>query len=205
MNTYTRLYLVRHGQVITFSERRYTGHKDVDITELGIRQMEAVAVRLKGENLSGVYCSDLIRARKGARIIAAGHGLIPESHSTLRELNVGQWEGLTLKEIEEQFPGALDERGKRISSYRIPGGESIQDLAQRVIPSLKKILNANHGKDVVLVAHGGVNRVILADAMNIDLKNFYSIEQDYGCLNIIDYFPEVGVVKLMNGQPLRDF
>jgi len=54
------------------------------------------------------------------------------------------------------------------------------------------------------VAHGMVNRVILADAMNLELKNVYSIEQDFGCLNIIDYFSDFTVVKLMNGQlPVR--
>ncbi|MEA1936224.1 MAG: alpha-ribazole phosphatase [Thermodesulfobacteriota bacterium] len=205
MDTYTRLYLIRHGQVTNFSERRYNGHTDVDITELGIRQMEAVADRLKNEKLADVYCSDLIRTKKGAEIIARAHGLIPEQYSDLRELNVGLWEGLNMEEIEERFPGAINERGRRIVNYRIPEGESIGDLAGRVIPALKEVLDANHGGNIVLVAHGGVNRVILADAMNLDLKNFYSIEQSFGCLNIIDYFPQLAVIKLINGQSPGDF
>ncbi len=205
MDINTRLYLVRHGQVVNFSEGTYNGHKDVDISEFGVRQIEAVAEKLKNENLAGVYCSDLIRTKRGAGIIAARHGLTPESCPKLRELNVGLWEGLTIKEIEEQFPGAMNEWRRNGVDYRIPDGESIQDLAGRVIPALKKILNGNYGEDIVLVAHGGVNRVILADSMNLNLKNFYSIEQDYGCLNIIDYFSEFAVVKLMNGQSPGDF
>lgn len=200
MDIHTRLYLIRHGQVVNFSEGTYNGHNDVHISELGVRQMEAVAARLKNENLSGIYCSDLIRTKKGAEIIAAEHGLIPEAHHTLRELNIGLWEGLTLKEIETRFPSTLEEWRRKIIDYRMPEGESIRDLAGRVIPALKKILGANHGGNIVLLAHGGVNRVILADAMNLDLENFYSIEQNYGCLNIIDYFPELAVVKLMNRQ-----
>ena len=204
MNTYTRLYLVRHGQVENFSEGTYNGHKDVDITELGIRQMEAVADRLKDENLAGVYSSDLIRTKRGADIIAAEHDLIPESYSTLRELNVKLWEGLTANEIEEKFPGVFDEWRKNIADYRIPGGESIRDMSDRVIPALKEILNANRGKNVVVVAHGAINRALLADAMGLDLNNIYSIEQDYGCLNIIDYFPEYTVIKLINGRLLDE-
>ena len=199
----TRLYLVRHGQVVNFSEGTYTGHKDVDITELGVRQMEAVAKRLRDKNLTGVYCSDLIRAKRGAEIIAAEHSLRPEAYSTMRELNIGLWEGLTPEETEAQFPGALDKRRKRLDDYRIPGGESIRDLSKRVIPTLKGILDANYGGNIVLVAHGGVNRVIFADAMNLALKYFYSLEQDYGCLNIIDYFSDCAVIKLMNGQSVH--
>ena len=199
MDAYTRLYLVRHGQVTNFSERTYNGQKDVDITELGISQMETVAARLKNENLAGVYCSDLIRAERGAEIIAAKHDLVHQVYPALRELDIKLWEGLTVDEIEERFPGALDEWRKKIADYRIPEGESIRDMAGRVIPVLKEILGANRGKRIVLVAHGAVNRVILADVIKLDLNNIYSIEQDYGCLNIIDYFPEFAVVKLMNG------
>ena len=203
MDVCTRLYLVRHGQVVNFSEGVYNGQKDVDMTETGLRQMEAVAARLRKENLTGVYCSDLIRTKKGAEIIAAEHGLRPEAHFTLRELNIGLWEGLTPEETEAQFPGALDKRRKRLDDYRIPGGESIRDLSKRVISTLKGILDANYGGNIVLVAHGGVNRVILADTMNLSLKYFYSLEQDYGCLNIIDYFSDCAVIKLMNGQPVN--
>ena len=166
--------------------------------------MEAVADRLKGENLAGVYSSDLIRTKRGADIIATEHGLIPESYLTLRELNVRSWEGLTANEIEEKFPGAFDEWWKNIADYRIPGGESIRDMSGRVIPALKEIVSANYEKSIVLVAHGAVNRAILADAMKLDLQNIYSIEQDYGCLNIIDYFPGHTVIKLINGQLLNE-
>jgi len=186
--------------VENFSEGTYNGHKDVNITELGVRQMEAVADRLKDENLAGVYSSDLIRTKRGADIIAAGHGLIPKLRFTLRELNVKLWAGLTANEVEEKFPGAFDEWRKNIADYRIPGGESIRDMSDRVIPALKEILNANRGENVVVVAHGAVNRVLLADAMGLDLNNVYSIEQDYGCLNIIDYFSGYVVDKLVNGR-----
>jgi len=69
---------------------------------------------------------------------------------------------------------------------------------------LNELLGANRGKNIVLVAHGAVNRVFLANAMELDLNNIYSIEQDYGCLNIIDYFPEYAVIKLINEQLLDE-
>lgn len=202
MDRPTRVYLVRHGQVVNFEEEAYNGHSDVDITAHGVRQMEAVAARLKGEDLAGVYCSDLIRAQKGAAIIAAPHGLIPEPRPALRELDISLWEGLNADQVEERFPGAFDAWREEGADYRIPGGERIRDLVGRVIPAFREILSAHRGKSVVLVVHGGVNRVILADALGIDFDHLYAIEQDYGCLNIVDYFPDYAVVKLVNRRLL---
>jgi len=202
VDTPTRLYLVRHGQVVNFEEETYNGHKDVDITAHGVRQMEAVAARLRDETFGGIYCSDMIRTQKGADIITAPHGLIPQCRPALRELDVKLWEGLNADGVEERFPGAFDAWRAQGADYRIPGGERIRDLAERVIPALREILGAHDGENIVLVAHGGVNRVILADAMGVDFNHLYSIEQDYGCMNIIDYLPDYAVVRLVNRRLL---
>ncbi|MDO9514711.1 MAG: histidine phosphatase family protein, partial [Syntrophales bacterium] len=124
MDTPTRLYLIRHGQVANFLDETYNGHKDVDITARGVRQMEAVADRLSDETLAAVYCSDLIRTRRGGDIIAAPHGLEPQSRPALRELDVKPWEGLNADSVEERFPGAFDAWKRQGADYRVPGGES---------------------------------------------------------------------------------
>jgi alpha-ribazole phosphatase len=205
MDSITRLYLIRHGQVANFSTGVLNGHNDVDLSDLGIREMEAVAARLKDEDLAAVYCSDLTRSTRGGELVAREHGLVSIRSSSLREINFGLWAGLTYAEIQEQYPGTLEERTRRFIDYRVPGGESIRDLTGRVIPTVREILAAHLGNHIALVTHGGVNRLILADAMNLDLHNFYSIEQDYGCLNIIDYNQDLAVVKLINGRPSIDF
>ncbi len=202
MDTITRLYLIRHGQVVTYADKSYNGHRDVEITAHGIRQMEAVADRLRGEPLAGVYCSDLIRARRGADIIAAFHGLTPHPTPALRELDVKLWEGLNADGVEERFPGAFDAWREQGADYRIPGGERVRDLAERVIPVLREIVRSHVGQAVALVSHGGVNRVILADALGIGFDRLYSIEQDYGCMNIVDYCADYAVVKLINRRLL---
>lgn len=202
METPTRMFLIRHGQVVNYENGAYNGHRDVNITPHGVRQMEAVAERLKKEPLTGVYCSDLIRARRGAEIIAAPHGLVPQALPALRELDVKLWEGLNADAVEEQFPGAFDMWMEQGIDYRIPGGERIRDLVERVLPALREVLDSHRGECVALVVHGGVNRVILADALGIDFDHLYSIEQDYGCLNIVDYFPDYAVVKLVNRRLL---
>ncbi len=100
----TRLFLIRHGQVVNHHEYRYNGHFDVDITELGVVQMTNLPRVLSGEPIGAVYSSDLTRAVKGALIIGKELGIEPLRVQALRELHLGRWEGLTREEAVEKFP-----------------------------------------------------------------------------------------------------
>ncbi|MBI5827872.1 MAG: histidine phosphatase family protein [Deltaproteobacteria bacterium] len=201
----TRIYLARHGQVVNHHELRYNGHFDVDITDTGVEQMRRLADLLANEPVKAVYSSDLQRAVKGARIIGARLGIEPVMKHPLRELSLGRWEGLTREEAADRFPEEAGFRFKDLAVSRIKGGESLLDLKARVMPAIGGIIELHRGASVCIVAHGGVNRVILSDVMGLPIENFFRIEQDYGCLNIIDCFPDgVRVVKLLNGGPNQE-
>ncbi len=197
--TRTRLYLMRHGEVPQGSERRFFGHTDVNMTPEGVRQMQRLRDMLRGKDIECLYSSDLTRSKKGAEIIGEGVSLRPLVCEELREINIGVWEGLTTKEIMERCPEDFAQRLKDLVDFRVPGGESFRDLEKRVMEKVGEVLSVGKGKTVALVAHGGVNRVILCHALKLDLHRLLSIDQDYGCLNIIDYYDDVSVVKLMNG------
>jgi len=199
MEERTRLFIVRHGETTVSSEFRYVGHLDVDITEKGVAQMIKLKERFKNEGLTGLFCSDLIRTIKGAEIIARCHNIEPVAYPEFREINLGIWEGLTRDEIMEKYPQEYYQRLQDLTHFRIKGGENFKDLQLRVMKKLLSILNELKGKNIVLVAHGGVNRVILFNALNLDLQQLTRIDQAYGCLNIIDYYENGPVVKLING------
>ena len=201
----TRLFLIRHGQVVNHHEYRYNGHHDVDITELGVEQMMRLRDALKEEALGAIYSSDLKRSLKGAAIISNPLDLKHAPIEAFRELALGRWEGLTRAEAVEKFPEEASFTFADLATSKVQGGESLLDLRERVLPALDSVIKSNSGNPVCIVAHGGVNRVILCDAMGLDLENFFRIEQDYGCLNIIDYHPDgIKVVKLLNGGPNRN-
>ncbi len=201
----TRVYLVRHGQVVNHHEYRYNGHFDVDITNTGVEQMTRVCEFLSGQDIGAVYSSDLQRTVKGARIIGKRLGLEPVMVSSLRELNLGRWEGLTREEAIALYPEEAHFSFKDLATSKVKEGESLVELRARVIPALEEILSRHAHASVCIVAHGGVNRVILSEAMSLPLDNFFRIEQDYGCLNIIDYLEDgMKVVKLLNGGPNQD-
>jgi len=196
----TRVYLMRHGEVTNGREKRYNGHIDIDITQKGIDQMHRLAGLLSGKNISVVYCSDLIRSLKGADIIAQGLGLTYAALRELRERSVGAWEGLTAEEIKQRYPGEYETWRADLLNYRPPSGECLLDVKDRVLPVYKDKVASHAGQEIAMLLHGGVNRIILADALNLDLLNLFRIDQSFGALNIIDYFDDgMAVVKLMNG------
>ncbi len=195
-----RVYLIRHGQVTGYERFPVYGHTDVDLTDVGILQMEQMAERLRLTELKAIFSSDLIRSATSARLIARHHDVPIYFLPELREMKFGDWEGLTLTDIRTRFPEELQKREDDLVNYRAPGnGESIADLAARVEAVFDRIRAEQQGNDIVIAAHGAVNRVILCKALGLDLARMFNIHQAYGCLNIIDYFPDATLVRLING------
>lgn len=196
----TRLYLMRHGQVRGHDEGRINGHDDVELTEEGIAQCHHLGQRLKGEKITALYSSDLRRSLKGAQIIAHYLDITPAPPlQEFREKKFGVFEGLNLKEIKERFAVEMDELMNNWIGYCPPGAESLRELEQRVMRALHGLLEKRAGERIALVGHGGVNRIILLHALGLEVENFFCFEQDYGCLNILDYCPQGAVARLVNG------
>jgi alpha-ribazole phosphatase len=197
--TATRLYLVRHGRVADGHADRYHGNNDIDLSPEGERQLTELALHLKSVPFAAVYASTLKRTQDGAARLCSGRELTPQVVPEFREIHFGIWEGLTFGEISERHPEELASRIQDIENFRIPEGESLLDVRERVVPRLKTLVADHPGQSLALVAHAGVNRVILCDALSLSLENIFRLDQNYGCLNIIDYFPDFTVVRLING------
>ena len=200
MKRINRLYLIRHGQINGYEKFPVYGHTDVDMTKTGNLQMEKMAERLSLTEIKAIYSSDLKRSNKGALQIARYHDVPIYSLPELREMCFGDWEGLTLSEIRNRFPGEMQKRQADLLHYNVPGeGESIKQFSERISNCFERILEEQKDNDFVIVAHGGVNRVILCNALGLDLVKIFNLQQDYGCLNIIDYFSDSTLVRLING------
>jgi alpha-ribazole phosphatase/probable phosphoglycerate mutase len=196
----TRVHLLRHGQVMGHQDKRYNGQKDVQLTDLGRQQSAAFAGRFQHLQLQAVYSSDLQRCRIAADQIALLQAVKPQYREELRELHIGDWEGQTWEQLQRDNPELWQARLDDIVNVAPPAGENLLALAQRVRPLIREIVTTRAGGEVVIVGHGGVNRVILLDAIGAPLERVFHIEQDYGCHNIIDYFTDgIAVVKKLNG------
>ncbi len=200
MMDHTRIYLIRHGQVNGFENYPIYGHTDVPLTEIGILQMESTAERLRLMDISAIYTSDLQRAHTGAKIISKYHDVQIHVMPELKEMYFGNWEGLPLERIRSDYPEELQKRQQDLLHYSAPGnGETIEKFAKRILNCTKKILHKHQNQQIIIVAHGGVNRVIICHALGLEFDKMFHLQQDYGCLNIIDYYPDNTLVRLING------
>ena len=200
MTRKTRVYLIRHGQIVGHEIPSYNGHADVALTEYGIAQYHQLRERLADTGITACYSSDLSRCANGAEIICAQLGIRPNLDARLRELNIGIWEGMTWAEIVAQYPQEWSARLADIVNYRVPEGECLLDLAGRAAPALQEIVAAHRDENILVVGHGGMNRTLLLDAIGAPLSSLFNIEQKYGCLNIIDFYEDgKRTVALLNG------
>jgi alpha-ribazole phosphatase len=200
MTPHTRIHLIRHGQVVGHDQKRYNGQIDVALTDLGIEQYHHLKERLADTPISACYTSDLTRCVTGADIICEQFGIKPVRRRELRELNIGVWEGLTWQDIKANWPEEWKARLADLVNYRVPQGESLLEVEARVMPVIREIIERHQGQELLVVGHGGVNRIVLLHAIGAPLARMFNIEQNFGCYNIIDYYADDKVtVKLLNG------
>jgi len=196
------LYLVRHGAIISVAGKVFIGQTEAPLSEEGVEQAWALRKWLDAVRFSRVISSDLSRSQRTSKIIAGCCSTPLEAMPALREINLGDWEGISFDEIRERFPQEYEARGRDIENWRPPHGESFADCRARVYSALEDILMSSHG-NILLVGHAGVNRLILCSVLGIPVKNLHRIGQDYGCVNIIEFAPHRARVQLINYTPLR--
>lgn len=199
----TTLYLVRHGKTVGSEVKTYKGSIDIPMSEAGIEQIKMTAGFIsnydKASRLSAVYCSPLSRAVKSAEIIAEAYGLTPLISPDLMERHFGIWEGMSYTEIKEKYPEEFEAWANNPLVYSPTNGESTLEVRDRIIPALENIISRHNGESIAIVAHGGVNRIILCHILGIPLENIFRVEQNFGCVSVIEFWDNYPVVKLLNG------
>lgn len=163
-----RLYLVRHGQTDYNAQRRFQGQIDIPLNERGLAQADAIAAHLAAiESVDRIVASDLTRARTTAQAIGTATGVPVELDAGLREITVGEWEGLTSTEISETWPELLADWQAGID-MRPPGGESRKESNERVAATVLKLVAQSTPSEVlVIVAHGSVIRGVASILLGI--------------------------------------
>ena len=194
-----RIYLIRHGETANAGQVCFNGHFDVDVSAAGKKQFDSIADSLKRIPVNAVYSSDLKRTRICAEIVSQPHDLKPTAFPELRELSFGEWEGMSVQEVNEKYPGQLANRLKNIETFSVAGGETFQQLQDRVIPKFEEIVAQHANETIVILAHGGVNRTILGHLLGIPMSNIFRIQQEYGAINVIQFYEDNAVMELIGG------
>ncbi|HEX2688991.1 MAG TPA: histidine phosphatase family protein [Kofleriaceae bacterium] len=164
------LVLVRHGETAWNREGRFQGHQDVPLSDLGRAQARALRARIEvpayahlfDDAHTAVVTSDLRRAHETAEIAFSSPGRTLHVRRDLREFCYGVFEGLTHREIDERFPGAMAAWQHGDHAFAIEGGESRAAVHARVHAAVRAMLAEVPQPTIVIVAHGGVMRQLLA-------------------------------------------
>lgn len=180
------IYLVRHGQTIWNNEDRYHGTIDIELDEVGIKQAEAIAARLRHCSIRQIYSSNLRRALQTANAIQHHTGaelkIVPE----LQDINLGQWEGKRWKDIKVEYDGFLKDWFRDIVNIPAPDGESYKDLQDRATRSVMQI--ADSGLDnIAIVTHGAVIKTLVSTYLGVGLENRSRFEVSNASISMVQY------------------
>jgi alpha-ribazole phosphatase/probable phosphoglycerate mutase len=194
------LLLVRHGATETVNPEIYWGQTDIALSDTGIVQAERLRERLSLEHIERIYSSDLCRALWTAKIIAGYHQKDITTCSQLREINFGDFEGLTYREISQRYPEASKYWLSHNPGLRFPHGESMAELGNRVTRFLSEYVHPNRGGDstILIVSHGGVLRIMLCNILGIAYRYWQRLRLDIASLSIVEIYAETATLRILN-------
>lgn len=186
----TKIVLIRHGQTAWNVEGRFQGQSDTELMPEGVEQAKILAANFPLPKIDAIYCSDLSRTRCTAQPIADRFNLPLHPVKELREMSFGLWEGVLFDDINKRWPNAMQKFFDNPQSVAIPEGENFQQVQDRAMRAIKRVIKENAGGSVAVIAHGAVNRAILAYAVHIPFEYVWAVGQSNTAYNILSYDDE---------------
>ncbi len=162
----TTIYLVRHGESELNRDKRISGQLDSPLSREGMRESLALAEQFRGVRLTAIYTSALMRTIETAKPTAFAHRLTIYPRKTLNELHMGILQGRHRDDRDPEARSLWEERKKDKIHYRVPGGETFAELAERATRCLNEILAAEAGGTILIVGHRATNRALFGTLLN---------------------------------------
>jgi broad specificity phosphatase PhoE len=182
----SRLILIRHGESTWNRERRIQGQLDPPLSEDGLAQARRVAQRLERGEVQGLYTSDLLRATQTAEPIAATLGVEAVPMPELREIFLGDWEGLHTDDLASRFPEAWDAWTREPNWDVVPGGEGAVAFEARVESTIDRLFERHPQGDVVVVTHGGVIQIALHKVVGRTSHGIFAFRISNASLSVVE-------------------
>ncbi len=195
------IYLIRHGETTANVEKKFAGVSDVELTEKGVGQAILAGEKLKAIQFDAFYSSTLKRAHETAKIIAKHQSVEVVALDTLKEMNFGIWEAKKLSEIKSQDAELLNEWFVEFENFKVPEGESVKEMFERVTSAYKTIIepfSLDSDTRIAIVAHGGVIQSLLSFLCFGDNTGYWKFRVDNCGVNKIEYVMGYPVIQSIN-------
>ena len=190
----TKIILVRHGHVEGIDPPRFRGRSEIPLTELGVRQAQATARRIRESwRPTAIYTSPLGRCVATGEAISQATAAGSQPLDDLNDLDYGAWQWRTYAEVEAQEPRLFALWRTAPHLVRFPQGDSLQDLVARAADALRQVIDRHPDQVVVMVTHDSVNRALLLQLIDQPLSAYWRLAQDPCAVSEID---------LVGGRPL---
>ena len=193
-----QLILIRHGETLWNKEGRIQGTSDIELSSVGIEQARLLALSLKDHQISAIHASPLKRALQTAEIINEFHRKEIQTHPDLMEMDQGDFEGFSFKELMACEKDFLNKWIANPASVQMPNGESLTQLQQRAWRALETIINRE--ENALVVAHNFTIAAILCRIRNISLSEFRSTCVGTASKTIVRLQSGESVIEVLNDR-----
>jgi len=189
----TELWLVRHGQTDWNLANIVQGHSDIPLYDTGLTQARELAEKLSGTHFDALYCSDLLRARQTADILAESLNLEVVIEPRIREIRQGVWEGYSIPEILLMFPEEFRRKNENPLVPAAEGAESVAEVVRRMVGVANELRERHMGQRLLLVTHGFAIAALTCVARQIPIQEVAQYIPDNGTPVVIN-MPEALLV-----------
>ena len=194
----TKLYLIRHGQSEWNILSKVQGQKDANLTNIGREQARKLGKRLIDENIDIIFSSDLSRALETAEIISSMINKPVVESKEIQEINFGPWEGLTLAEIQKKYKEEYLIWMKKPDKFKLEGAETLDNLKNRVMKYVEKVLIENKDKNIAIVSHNATLKIFILNLLGMGNAFYKNISLNNVSLSIIECRQYNNVLTLLN-------
>ncbi|MBQ6447400.1 MAG: alpha-ribazole phosphatase [Bacillus sp. (in: Bacteria)] len=182
-----KFYLIRHGQTEWNVDGKIQGSTDIELNTEGLIQAAQLSEKIQNLNypFSKIYSSPQQRAVQTAEILSRETAIDYEVKDGLEEINLGEWEGLSWREVQDTYPQEFDQWLKNRKYTKPPKGESYQEMIDRVLSALNKILRETN-EDAVIVTHSAVIMCLQCYLTNTPFEEMTKFKTENSSITEID-------------------
>ena len=185
--TKTSIYLIRHGECAGNKENRVRGRVDFPLNENGLTQAEALALAMRDKGMTYVYSSPLKRALTTAEVISRICGCGLSSDDSFSNIRLDPWEGRLKSDIAASEPELWKTWINDPESLVLDGAETLDQVMERSLAGLQKLIEKHKGETFAVVSHRGVLKPLLSGALGIAKPRFWRLHMDTGSYSLLTH------------------